>query len=509
MTDDFSAGAPDSRQVVWLILWSLALFAVVLALDTRHNDFPYFYHPDEPAEVDQVKTSAWSNHDPMLLLSVTKAVVEIARIPSREQDIVEAGRWVSAAFTGVAVVAFALLAYAWRGWTASIATGLALLLHHQLFELAHFMSEDPGLLMGVALTFLTAYAFWFKPTAWRALLLGIAVALAISGKYVGIMALGVAVPVLVGARENGDRRLQCICFSAGLAITLLAVNLPLLSHFGSFLQSLGGELRILTHGQRGVPHTRYWGIFRDSSTLVMRVLLVVFLAARWRERRRLPLVVWLLIAFPFACTLALSLLAKPNYRYFLPESACFTFFAALGVPDAAKYLSQWAPYRWALAGTAAALVLAELPSWMTYETAFQRDDNAELLDWVRTQAPPDAVIAKDSHVQLPDSANPKDKTRFLPMPQKILSARYAADVGSIEKMRAMGVTLVAVSPSDYEKFRLFNLRPEVEEVESYARRKEFYDNLLRNGELLFERERGAVLYLHPGIRVYHLPPKGA
>ena len=76
-------------------------------------------------------------------------------------------------------------------------------------------------------------------------------------------------------------------------------------------------------------------------------------------------------------------------------------------------------------------------------------------------------------------------------------------------MRAMGVTLVAVSPSDYEKFRLFNLRPEVEEVESYARRKEFYDNLLRNGELLFERERGAVLYLHPGIRVYHLPPKGA
>ena len=62
-------------------------------------------------------------------------------------------------------------------------------------------------------------------------------------------------------------------------------------------------------------------------------------------------------------------------------------------------------------------------------------------------------------------------------------------MGSIEKMRAMGVTLVAVSPSDYEKFRLLNLRPQVEEVESYARRKEFYDNLLRNGELLFERER--------------------
>jgi hypothetical protein len=421
---------------------------------------------------------------------------------------VEAGRWVSAAFTSVAVVAFALLAYAWRGWTASIAAGLALLLHHQPFELAHFMTEDPALLMGVALTFLTAYAFWFKPTAWRGLLLGTAVALAISAKCVGIVALGIAVPVLVRARGHGDRKLQCICFAVALAVTLLAVNLPLLPHLNAFGQSIGTEIQLIVNGQRGVPHARYWGIFRDSSTPVARVLLLVFLAARWRERRRLPLVIWLLIAFPFVCTLALSLLAKPNYRYFLPESACFTFLAALGVVDAAKYLSRWTRYRWALAGTAAALVAAQIPSWVTYETAFERDDNAALLDWVRTQTPADAVIAKDGHVQLPDPGNPKDKTRFPPMPQKILSERYAADVGSIDKMREMGVTFVAVSESDYGKFRLVSLRPQAEEAESFARRKEFYDNLLRDGELVFERERGVVLYLHPGIRVYRLQPGG-
>jgi len=508
MSSDFSAGAPDLRQAFWLILWSLALFAVVLALDTRHNEFPYFYHPDEPAAVDQVMTSAWNYHDPMLFLSATKAVVEILQIPPREQDIVEAGRWVSAAFTAVAVVAFALLAYAWRGWTASVATGLGLLLHHQLFELSHFMTEDPALLMGVALTLLTAYAFWFKPNKWRALLLGVAVALAISGKYVGIVALGVAVPVLLRARQRGNRRSQWICFAGALASTLLVVNLPLLPHPGVFCESLGRELKLVMRGQHGAPHARYWGIFRDSSTPVMRVLLVVFLAARWRERRRLPLVIWLVIGFPFACTLALSFSSRSNYSYFLPESACFTFLAALGVLDAAKYLSQWVGYRWALAGTAAALVIAQMPSWMTYEAAFERDDNAELLDWVRTQAPPEAVIAKDSHVQLPDPGNPKDKARFLPLPQKILCERYAADVGGMDKMRDMGVTLVAVSPSDYEKFRLLNVRPLAEEAVSYARRKGFYDNLLRNGELLFERERGAVLYLHPGIRVYRLPLKG-
>jgi hypothetical protein len=317
--------------------------------------------------------------------------------------------------------------------------------------------------------------------------------------------------VLVRARARGNRKLQWVFFLAALTATLLVVNLPLLLHFSAFRQSLGREMQFVVHGQRGVtrnvPHAQYWGIFRDNSTPVMWVLLLVFLEARWRERRRLPLVIWLLIAFPFVCTLALSFFPKSNDRYFLPASACFTFLAALGVVDAARYLSHWVRYRWALAGTAAALVVAQVPSWITYEAAFLRDDNAELLDWVKTQTPPTAVIAKDSRVQLPDPENPKDKTRFHPMPQKILSERYAADVGSVDQMREKGVTFVAVSESDYGKFQLRSLRPQAEEAESYARRKEFYDNLLRDGELLFERERGAVLYLHPGIRVYRLPPR--
>ena len=119
----------DLRQAFLLILWSLALIVAVHFLDTRQNEFPYFYYPDEPVEVAQVVTSQWNYHDPMLLLSATKAVAGIMRIPLREQEIVVAGRWVSAAFTAVAVVAFALLAYAWwRGWTTSFATGLGLLL---------------------------------------------------------------------------------------------------------------------------------------------------------------------------------------------------------------------------------------------------------------------------------------------------------------------------------------------------------------------------------------------
>ena len=143
----------------WLAVLAMALFAGCLALDTRHNGFPYFYHPDESAKVDQVLTGEWNFHHPMLLLSATTVAVETRGVARSDQQVVEAGRWISAAFVAGAVVALALLAFAWRGWTASLAAGGALLLHHQLFELAHYMKEDSALLFGMALTFLMTYAF--------------------------------------------------------------------------------------------------------------------------------------------------------------------------------------------------------------------------------------------------------------------------------------------------------------------------------------------------------------
>jgi hypothetical protein len=35
-------------------MWSIALFCACLALNTRHNRFPYYYHPDEPGKVEQI-----------------------------------------------------------------------------------------------------------------------------------------------------------------------------------------------------------------------------------------------------------------------------------------------------------------------------------------------------------------------------------------------------------------------------------------------------------------------
>ena len=172
--------------------------------------------------------------------------------------MVEVGRWVSAGFSAVAVTALSLLAFCWRGWIAGIATGAALMLHHQVFELSHYMKEDTALLMGVAVTFLAAFLFWRRPDAWRAAMLGAAVAMAISGKYIGAFMLPAALPLLWLAPGGGWRRL--VSFTAALVAVLVVVNLPLLLNFDAFEKSLGREMNLVVHGQRGttrsVPHTQ-------------------------------------------------------------------------------------------------------------------------------------------------------------------------------------------------------------------------------------------------------------
>ena len=491
-------------------LGALLLFAASLALNTRTNRFPYFRHPDEPDKAQQILDGEWNYHHPMLLLATTKLCVELTGVPRNAQAIVETGRWVSAAFVAGAVTALALLAWLWRGWVAGLAAGAALLLHHQLFELAHYMKEDSALLLGLALTGLAAFAYDRRPSTAGALGLGLAAGLAISGKYLGILALGLALPPLVQTPAGSRARRLAIFAAATIAIFAL-VNLPMLTQLATFRQSVGREMELVVHGQAGltrrVPHAQYWNIFIDNTTPAIWLLLAVFLVARWRERRSLSLTERLLIGFPFAFALALSFSPKSNDRYFLPATAFFTLLAALGVVDAARLLPGRT--RTVLALAATLLVAGQAPSLLRYWRAFQHDDTAELIDWLRAarDVPPDATIAKDSRVGLPDPQKKKDAARAGAIPQKVIAARSAADLGTLEELRAQGVTHVAISESDYGRYFLRSLSPQRGGEADFARRKAFYEELLRAApplRLLFARDRGTVIYLHPGIRVYRI-----
>lgn len=503
----------SARKWLLLALWCVALFVWCLALNTRHNDFPHYYHPDEPGKVEQLISGDWNLHHPMLLLDGARLTMAIAGTERDKQAIVEIGRTVSAIFISAAVVVLSLLGWRWRGWGAALGVGGILALHHQLFELSHYLKEDSALLFGVATAVLATWLYSERPSLPRAAFLGLACALAISGKYIGALTLLLAVPALL--RYAVRRGPEWTAFLATLLVAFALVNWPILTDFPTFWESLSRETDYVVHGQKGmtrsVPHAQYWSIFLDNSTPVMWIFLLIFLIARWRKRHCASPGERIISAFPFLFALALSFSPKSNDRYFLPASALLAVLAIVGAGDLAAWLIAKCPRRATFSIAALALIAGQLPAWtnsrpgwLGYDRAFQRDDNQELIEWLRTELPPDAVIAKDNRIALPNPERRKHADRVGIIPQKVIAEKYAADIGTLEEMRAAGITHAAVSEMDYGKFFLQGLRPKESEREDFERRRDFYQRLFWETKLVFSREKSTVLYLHPGIRVYEI-----
>jgi hypothetical protein len=512
---------------------SLLLFFLCYGLGTRHNTFPYFYHPDEPGKVEQVISGRFNYHHPMLLLATTRVVTDFLGTKNDSQSVVEVGRGVSAAFMAAAIVMFSLLAYLWRGWRAGFVTAAALAFHHQLYELAHYMKEDSALLFGIAWTFLASVAFTQRATPWRATVLGAGCALAISGKYLGVVVLLVALPILwICSRTGEGRRWAHFAGFLGALVTLLVViNHSAFMHFVTFNESFSRELDLVVKGQgdvtRNVPHTLYWNVFIDNTTPAIWLLLISIVTLCYQRWDRLLLSQKLLIWFPFIYGFALSFSPKENDRYFLPATAIFTVLAAIGAESLpyffAGIMRGWdnriaqhvlsRNSRYIILGSASALlVLLQItgwsstkPGWSQYDAAFVNDDVASLVTWMNSKLPADAVVVADGKVGLLNLNRKKNAHLPNPVPQKVTVAKLASDKGSLEELRAKGVTHVIISESSYGRFFRSDLRPkDPNKAAQFEAGKAFYEELLRSGDLLFEKERGTVLYLHPGIRVYRL-----
>jgi hypothetical protein len=507
----------SATNTVRLWLWCLALFVSTIWLHTRHNDFPYYYHPDEPGKVEQVLGRRPLNyHHPMLMLGASKLAAGNSRT---EQQVVEAGRRTSAAFTAGAVVALSLLAYAWRGWVMAVATGLTLMLHHQLFELSHYMKEDTALLFGVAVTFLALRLFDHRPGLGRAALVGLGCGLAISGKYAGFIVLAPVLPLLL-RKSVPSRGAAVLAMLITMLVTVALINLPLLRDWSAARASLARETQLVVEGQgmtQRVPHSRYWSIFLANTTPVMWLLILLALWGAWQRRSELRAAEWSALWFPFFFAVALSFSPKENDRYFLPATALFTLIAAAGAGEISRLLPTRLRQREKACELAAAvlLVLAQFPGWtedrgglLRYWAAFQRDDTAEVTAYLRKNLSPGAVIARDEKVRLPDAK--RHSPGSPPLPFKILTEDYAADLspdGTVEGLAKMGVSHVVITDSTFKKFERQDLKPKEKDAADHERRRNFYITLRRDFSApVRDWNRSTVIYLHPGIEVYHIGP---
>src|SRR5438874_7005689 len=108
----------ELRRAPWLAL--LAIFALSLFAYTRHNDFAFYDHPDEPGKVRQIRENDRNFHHPLLMLNATDLALRLSGVERTRQNIAVTGRWVSAVFASCTVVIFGLVAFYYYGAFASI-----------------------------------------------------------------------------------------------------------------------------------------------------------------------------------------------------------------------------------------------------------------------------------------------------------------------------------------------------------------------------------------------------
>ena len=501
-----AAAVTGTRALLPLALAAMLLFAATLWLDTRRNDFPFFYHKDEPLKVDQLITGKWNFHHPFLMLGTAEAAKKALGLPDREQPLVVLGRWCSAIFAAGGVLCFALLAWRVRGWSGFWIVGLLLLTQHQVFELAHYFKEDTALFFTVALAFLALHLYHRRP-GWRAAVFaGAACGLCLSAKYLGGVML-IPAAVILGAAQRGKRAsgLQWVWFAGAFIVVVAAVNFPVFGRLDVFVHSFGRETHMVAHGERGftggqVAIFEYLKTFVTNTTPVIWALLIAELVA---QRKRRDVFDWTMAIFPFAFMLLLACSTKTNDRYFLPATAGFYYLAGLGAVDLPALLSaRWAA-RLRPALVAALALLVNGLFLAPYVKSFAHDDRSEMLEWIRANVPPNAVIAGEDQADLPVPRRTERLAVQPLLPQRVIETRYAADLGATPSaLAAQGIDYIVISENDsgifFLKAATGHLSPAMQQ------KRAFYEVLFRDFQPVWQRPRGTGIYMHPGLRVYKL-----
>ncbi|RYD34977.1 MAG: phospholipid carrier-dependent glycosyltransferase [Verrucomicrobiaceae bacterium] len=508
-----------------IIAASLAFFPASLWLYSRHLDFPYYYHADEPLKTKQVILDVRNFHHPLLLVDTVGTVTRMLGVPLQPQPVVMVGRWASVVFSALAVVFLVFFAGQSRGLAAAWCAGLFLFLHQDVLELAHYFKEDPALLCGVALTFL-ALILWARSKGGRgmALLLGAAAAVAFSAKYVGIVMLPLT---LFFAWRRSQWRGALICLG-GFVLVAALINHKMFGQWSLATGSLGKETSLITHGQKEVAKSI------PNAAMLKRYLLrlvppfglfYVWGLVVWRRSREgmkgqalERAVETVMVFFPLAFTVLLSFSAKTSGRYFHPALLGMCYTAGLGLMDILhRCLTLTRRDRTGTEGqicgralAAAVLGIAIVGSgWRAFgaDQGFANDARSRLSGFIREKLPPSAVVMQGRRVELPDPRGGRrlDTADFPPLPQKLIDADWIADAGSLEALREQGVTHVAIAEDEYGRYMEEGAKAKKGKEAVFDQRRKFYQELFGRGKILLDIESAKIGTHNPPLRLVELP----
>jgi hypothetical protein len=487
-----------------------AVFFIGMIWFTHGNQYPSFYDPEEQVRATQEIGRDWDFHRPLLSAVSVKLVKKALHVPDDVQSVVEIGRTVSAFFAVGSIVALCLTVYFLESATAAVLLSVLLLCQHQVFALAHRMTEGSSLLFGASLTLLGIVLLEQKATVLRSLFLGIAVALAVSAKYIGALLI---IPAMVAVLRSGGaefRLNRVVEFALGLLFAILVINfyavteLPLTAI--DVLQDLGKAFASAPEGFRGLVHGTYWLDLWHNTTPAIWIMIGISLWLFWIRRHKLRMSEIFLGLVPLAYFLLLLFSPSGDLR-FSPMIGLTYAFAVVGVASIPECLAtvREEVRGWllpVLTGVCLAACFFEYLRGYPYYAAFSTDDRMEMLDWIDGNVEPGCKISADSAVLLPKLLSQSKQKHSFAIGDNL--SKFKEDQSNVDRVAAAGVDYIIASPADYNGVLSGDDLGAAASDRSLDGTKQFYSDLFKRGTLVWKREPGPIPFLQPGLEIYHL-----
>ncbi len=256
---------------------ALGAFLLTLLLAGSHNDFPFYYHADEPGKVRQIQAGERNYHHPPLMLDVVAATTHEPAGSPDLQRLARQGRWLSALYLALANALLVVLAGFYGGTLAAVLATVFVTGDSFGLEAGHYFKEDTLLVLGLAATALAGAMRrrwrreWLGP-----LVLGLAAGFAASTKYLGLLALPFVVVLEWTIDASSPRRARNLGILGLAATTALLACWQSALHAGGLGEVLDGFSEVAKAAREGndsigrrIPHARYLGLFLISTSPLM------------------------------------------------------------------------------------------------------------------------------------------------------------------------------------------------------------------------------------------------
>ncbi len=506
---------------------ALLLASASLWMFTRNNDFPLDYHPDEPGKVAQLMHPAQSrnfNH-PLLMLEAANAVRVGLGLHNDERAMAIAGRWTSAALAAIAVFALAIAGYFYAGYQGLLMCGSMAALCPALDVYAHFFKEDTALLAGLAVAL--AGASRLVATNKRsaqcaaAVVMGTGCAAAISGKYIGLAAVGPCLAAIFLAPRIEPRSLflRLVAFTIPAVASILTINFRAFENFllprlgPAALERIVGEFFHATTGHEelalGVPNI--FSLQVSISELMPHVWLFMAIGiASSAPRGLLNRSTAVPGAFLLTFAVVLCYSAFPFPRYALPITVLSYFVAGQLMASGLRRTKQPRWFKQAAFVTCLGLIGATQGAqcWRL-NMQFADDSRQRLREWAALHLGEQTAILAEDYTALDGVGDPWRFPRQSRIQAQIVRTGSVSDrAPTIDHLKTAGVDYVVVAEPKYERY----FRAGIHSVsharqEDLLRRQRFYNELFARAELVWSSVPSppSHAYVNPELRVYRVP----